>query len=184
MVGVPEKLRAVRHAQSRGIGLRRACALWGVSRSMTGYSHLLPVKDAPLVQTLVEVSRIHNTWGYRLVHGWVKGKVEGATIFRVRRLWKLHGLARPGRKRGRKLRTGARLKPLPTGPNAIWWQGICLVGQGRSHGIRFENSGGGFLQRQRCRSHSGSNDQGIRAPGIHPLRQRRPVHRFCSSALG
>jgi putative transposase len=120
MVGVPEKLRAVRHAQSRGIGLRRACALWGVSRSMTGYSHILPVKDAPLVQTLVEVSRIHNTWGYRLVHGWVKGKVEGATIFRVRRLWKLHGLARPGRKRGRKLRTGARLKPLPTGPNAIW----------------------------------------------------------------
>jgi transposase InsO family protein len=69
---------------------------------------------------MVEVSRLHNTWGYRLVHGWVKGKVEGATIYRVRRLWKLHGLARLGRKTRRKLRTGARLKPIPTGPNAIW----------------------------------------------------------------
>lgn len=120
MVGVPEKIRAVRHAQDRGISLRRACTLWGLSRSMTGYRHIMPVKDASLVQSLVEVSRLHNTWGYRLVHGWVKGKVEGASIFRVRRLWTLHGLARPNRKTRRKLKTGARLKPLPTGPNAIW----------------------------------------------------------------
>lgn len=120
MVGVPERIRAVRHAQSRGIGLRRACTLWGVSRSMTGYTHLLPIKDAPLVQVMSEVARQHNTWGYRLVQGWVKGKVASASLFRVRRLWKLHGLARLSRKARRKLRTGARLKPLPTGPNAIW----------------------------------------------------------------
>jgi putative transposase len=87
---------------------------------MTCYAHVQPRKDAPLVQVLAEVSRLHNTWGYRLVHGWVKGKMEDASLFRVRRLWKLHGLARLGRKKRRKLRTGARLKPLPTGPNAIW----------------------------------------------------------------
>lgn len=87
---------------------------------MTGYTHLLPIKDAPLVQVMAEVARQHNTWGYRLVQGWVKGKVPNASLYRVRRLWKLHGLARLTRKARRKLKTGARLKPLPTGPNAIW----------------------------------------------------------------
>ncbi len=87
---------------------------------MMGYSYLQPGKDSGLLEAMVQVSRAHNTWGYRLVYGWLKGKVPGASVFRVRRLWKLNGYARLGRKKRRKLQTGARLNPLPVSPNTIW----------------------------------------------------------------
>ena len=120
MVGVPERLRAVRYVQSRGIPFRRACVLYGISRSMVCYAHLQPQKDAPLVKIMAEVSRAHNTWGYRLIHGWLSEHGHAAGLFKVRRLWKLHGYTRLWKKRRRKFRTGARLNPMPTGPNAIW----------------------------------------------------------------
>jgi putative transposase len=87
---------------------------------MLVYKPLLPAKDAPLLQAIVEVSRAHNTWGYRLIQGWLKTRAPDASIFRVRRLWKLHGYARLWRKKRRKFRTGKRLNPLPVGPNTVW----------------------------------------------------------------
>ena len=87
---------------------------------MTGYAYRLPAKHAPLLAAMVEVSRAHNTWGYRLIHGWLKEKVSGASLGKVRRLWTLHGYARLNRKRRRKFKTGKRLNPKPAGPNTIW----------------------------------------------------------------
>lgn len=113
-------MKAVRYAQSRGIALRRACVLCRVSKSMVHYEPLQPAKDAALVKAMAEVSREHTVWGYRLIHGWLRPRIPGASLFRVRRLWKLHGYARLNKKKRRKLRTGKRLNPLPVGPNTIW----------------------------------------------------------------
>lgn len=91
-----------------------------VSRSMVSYAHLQPRKDAPIVKVMAEVSKAHNTWGYRLIHGWMVEHGQDAGLFRVRRLWKLHGYAAFWRKKRRKIRTGARLNPQALGPNTIW----------------------------------------------------------------
>jgi len=87
---------------------------------MVHYAPLQPAKDEVLVQAMAEASRAHTVWGYRLIHGWLKSRIAGASLFRVRRLWKLHGYARLSKKKRRKLRTGKRLNPVPVGPNTIW----------------------------------------------------------------
>lgn len=70
MVGVPARVQAARYAGERGIGLRRACNLFGVARSMTTYRHLQPEKDKPMVEAITEVSRQNTSWGAPLIHGW------------------------------------------------------------------------------------------------------------------
>lgn len=120
MVGVPVRVQALRYAQEKGIGLRRGSSLFGVSRSMSCYTRVQPVRDAAVAGPVSEVSRVHPTWGYRIVHGWLREKGFPFGLYRVRRIWKTQGYAALWKKRRRKIRTGARLKPLPTGPNAIW----------------------------------------------------------------
>jgi putative transposase len=87
---------------------------------MLVYKPLQPLKDAPIVQVMAEVSKAHNAWGYRLIHGWMMEHGKATGLYRVRRLWKLHGYAALWRKKKRKIRTGARLNPQPIGPNRIW----------------------------------------------------------------
>lgn len=76
---------------------------------MLTYEHKQPKKDEPLLLDIDESSRQHITWGYRLIHGWLKFKGKEATLYRVRRLWKLHGYSSCWKKRRKKLKTGKRL---------------------------------------------------------------------------
>ncbi len=87
---------------------------------MVSYCRLQPLKYEPLLKIMAEMPRMHNTWGYRLIHGWIREKGQDFGLYRVRRLWKQHGYVRLWRKKRRKIRAGARLKPLSMGPNTIW----------------------------------------------------------------
>jgi putative transposase len=120
MVGVPARVQAARYAGERGIGLRRACNLFGVARSMTTYRHLQPEKDKPMVEAIAEVSRENTSWGAPLIHGWLREKGYPDGISRVRRVWRAYGFAAQWKKKRRKLRTGARLKPQAMAPGSVW----------------------------------------------------------------
>ena len=120
MVGVPDRLKAVRYAQQRGLSLRRASWLLQMSRSMLVYQHRQPDKDAALLTEIRSVSSRHPSWGYRLVGAWLRENEVKASTNRVRRLWQEHGFSAHWRKRKRKIRTGARLNPVPHTPNRVW----------------------------------------------------------------
>lgn len=120
MVGVPDRLEAVRHATERGISQRRACRLLGVSRSMVTYRHRQPEKDKALCEAIEAIAKAHSAWGYRLVAGWLRENGSGASLKRVRRLWRQEGYTAHWRKRRKKKRTGARLDPPPHAPNSVW----------------------------------------------------------------
>lgn len=120
MVSVPERLKAVRHAEQRGLSLRRASWLMCVSRSMLFYRHKQPDKDAALLSEIREVSSRHPSWGYRLVAAWLSDNKHEVSTNRVRRLWQEHGFSANWRRRKRKIRTGARLNPEPHTPNRVW----------------------------------------------------------------
>lgn len=119
MVSVPERLSAVRHAEGRGVSQRRACWLLHVSRSMLGYRHRMPERDAPLKRELEAVALAQPVWGYRLAAGVQRERGIPVSDKRAHRVWRLSGLCAHRRKR-RKLRTGERLKPAPQTVNAVW----------------------------------------------------------------
>lgn len=119
MVSVPERLQAVRYAEERGVSQRRACQLLQVSRSMLGYRHRMPERDAPLKAALTAVAAEQPVWGYRLAAGVLRERGIPVSDKRAHRVWRNAGLAARTRKR-RKLRTGERLKPAPQTANAVW----------------------------------------------------------------
>jgi len=119
VVSVPERLEAVRYAQGRGVSQRRACRLLTVSRSMLGYRHRMPERDAPLKQELDAVAAEQPVWGYRLAAGVLRERGIPVSDKRAHRVWRNAGLSARRRKR-RKLRTGERLKPAPQSVNSVW----------------------------------------------------------------
>ncbi len=120
MVGVPVRVQAARYAGEKGIGLRRACDLFGVARSMTTYHHLQPKKDKPMVEKISELSRQHPSWGSRSMHGWLREQGSTASLSQVKRVWRKYRFAGQWKKKRRKFRTDERLKPKATSPGSVW----------------------------------------------------------------
>lgn len=119
MVSVPERLKAVRYAEGRGVSQRRACRFLAVSRSMLGYRRRMPERDAPLKAELQAVAAEQPVWGYRLAAGVLRERGIPVSDKRAHRVWRQAGLSVRRRKR-RKLRTGERLKPVPRAVNTVW----------------------------------------------------------------
>jgi putative transposase len=119
VVNVPERLAAVRYAEGQGVSQRRACVLLSVSRSMLGYRHRMPERDAPLKWELAVVAAEQPVWGYRLAAGVLRERGIPVSDKRAHRVWRNAGLSAHRRKR-RKLRTGERLKPAPQSVNSVW----------------------------------------------------------------
>jgi putative transposase len=118
VVSVPERLQALRLASARGVPQRRACWLLSVSRSMLVYRHRMPGRDTPLRRELATVAAEQPVWGYRLAAGVLRERGLAVSDKRAHRVWRNAGLCAQRRKR-RKLRTGARLKPVPQTANAV-----------------------------------------------------------------
>ena len=120
MVSALARRQQVKFAQARGLSSRTACALLQVSRSTLDYQALQPVKDAPVIAVMRELSAQYPRFGYRRIGVYLERAGHVMSWDRTHRLWKLAGLQVP-RKRPRKRISRQRPRPLPaTGPNQMW----------------------------------------------------------------
>lgn len=110
----------VAYARSRGISGRRACILLHVARSMCSYCHKKPEKNRVLGEALRSLARQHPSWGYRIIHGYLRERGETSGLGRLRRLWQRIGMAALWRRTHRKIKRGQRIDPLPMVANSVW----------------------------------------------------------------
>ena len=120
MVTAAGRRAQVRYAMRRQLSARRACQLLGVPRSTLAYVGRASARDAPLLAEVRRLAAAHPRYGYRRI--WALFHRAGRRINpkRVYRLWRLAGLALPRRRPRPKRRTGARVDPQATAPNAVW----------------------------------------------------------------
>ena len=120
MVSAPARREQVDHAVSRGVSVRRSCALLQVSRSALRYVSRMPARDAELATALQEIAAAHPRYGHRFAWALVRRDRKWCVNHkRVRRLWRALGLCATRRKR-RKIRTGQVRVLTPSGPNQVW----------------------------------------------------------------
>jgi len=120
MVSAQARRLQVGYARNRGLSVRRACALIGVSRSTMGYESKLAVKDAPVVAAMRELSSQYPRYGYRRIHVFLERRGHAMSPDRAHRLWRQAGLQVP-RKRPRRRVASSRPRPLPaTAANHVW----------------------------------------------------------------
>ena len=119
MVSAPARALQAQFANDRGVGLRRACALTGISRSSLYYRHTMPAKDEAVLLAMKELSGKHPRFGSRRIRVLLRrqGVVIGKT--RCRRLWVKAGLQVPRKKR-RKISGSAVQIPRPIRANSVW----------------------------------------------------------------
>jgi len=110
----------VRYALTRRLSCRRACVLLRVARSALAYAARRPGRDAVLVTELQRLAAAHPRYGYRRMWALLRRRGHAVNPKRVHRLWRCAGLTLPRRRPRRKLRTGARVRPLTDRPNAVW----------------------------------------------------------------
>lgn len=109
-----------KYAHQRGLSKRCACALIGVARSTLDYELRLPLKDAPVVAAMRELSAQYPRFGYRRIHVYLERQGHRMSWDRAHRLWRLAGLQVPRKRPRRRVATG-RPRPLPaTGANQVW----------------------------------------------------------------
>ena len=120
MVSPAGRRAQVRYAVRRRLSCRRACTLLGVSRSTLGYVSRRGRQDVRLLAELRRLATRHPRYGYRRIWALLRRAGQVVNAKRVHRLWRLGGLTLPRRRPHRKQRTGARVRPLATAPNAVW----------------------------------------------------------------
>jgi putative transposase len=77
-------------------------------------------RDAPVVQSMRELSAQYPRYGYRRIQVFLERRGQVMSADRAHRIWRLAGLQVP-RKRARKRVASGRPRPLPpTGPGHIW----------------------------------------------------------------
>ncbi len=120
MVSAPVRIEQARYAKERGIGLRRACALTGVSRSRLYYSQKMPLKDEAVIEAMKELSAKHPRFGARRIR--VLLKRDGIAIGkgRCRRLWSQSGLQVPQKKRRKIARPMQPMLRPSKSKNNVW----------------------------------------------------------------
>lgn len=136
MMGAQQRRETVQQLHTRGLSLRRSCALCHISRSSLRYQPrgLRRVQNQHLVERLHQIARKHPRYGYRRAHALVARDVAGINVKRVHQLWRHEHLSVPCR-RPRK-RKADRTVPRPiqaTCPNQVWtydfMQDACANGQ-------------------------------------------------------
>jgi len=120
MVSAPVRRRQALYAHGRGLSKRCACALMQVPRSTLDYEKKMPIKDAPVIAAMRELSAQYPRFGYRRIHVYLERQGHRMSWDRAHRLWRAAGLQVP-RKRPRKRIATGRPRPIPaTGPNQVW----------------------------------------------------------------
>jgi putative transposase len=119
-VSVPVRRRQVAYGRGRGLSARRACTLFGVSRSALGYRSRRAGADAPVIGRMIELAGQYPRYGYRRVRIFLGRDGHRLSPGRMYRLWREAKLQLP-RRRPRKRVAGPRPRPAaPMGPNQVW----------------------------------------------------------------
>ncbi len=119
MVSVQVRKEQAEYAIRRGLGQRRSCTLFSISRSSLYYRPSLPGKDAPILARMRALSGQYPRFGYRRIRIFLAR--EGVTLGRERcfRLWSKAGLQVP-RKRPRKRVAPAPRPAHPSATHRVW----------------------------------------------------------------
>ena len=115
------RLEQVRYAVQRGLSQRRACALMRAARSGLHYELRMPVKDAPVIEAMKDLSDQFPRFGARRIHIFLARQGIEISKDRCSRIWSAAGLQVPPRKKRR--RGVARSSPRPMsaiGRNSVW----------------------------------------------------------------
>ena len=106
--------------RARGLSLRRACGLIGMSRATPSYQLRLPAKDAPVLAAMQELSAQYPRYGYRRIRIFLRRRGFELSWSRTHRLWRQAGLLVP-RKRPRKRIASVRPRiHTPFKVNMVW----------------------------------------------------------------
>ena len=120
MVGAPGRRRQGVYAKSRGVPLRRACALVGTAQSGLRLESKRAKADAPVVAAMRELAAQYSRYGYRMIQLLLAQRGTVVNVERAHRLWRGAGLQVP-RKRPRKRTATRRPRPTPpNSPNHVW----------------------------------------------------------------
>jgi putative transposase len=95
-----------RSERTLNVSERRACKAVGHARSTQRFRGVKVEMDTPLVAAMQALARKHPRYGYRRIHAMVRQEGFRASVGRVHRLWRLHGLRVP-RKTIRRRRLGS-----------------------------------------------------------------------------
>lgn len=121
VVSAQAQLEQVRYAVERGLSQRRACALMRAARSELHYELRMPVKDAPVIEAMKDLSEQFPRFGARRIHIFLARQGIEISKDRCSRIWSAAGLQVPARKKRR--RGVARNSPRPMsalGRNSVW----------------------------------------------------------------
>ena len=120
MVSAWVRRAEVAYVRSRGVSIRRACALLRVARSAIGYESKIEQRDAPIVAAMRELSAQYPRFGYRRILVYLERRGIAMSADRAHRIWRRAGLQVP-RKRPRRRAATHRPRPLPsTRANHVW----------------------------------------------------------------
>lgn len=120
MVSARVRRRQVAYAASRGLSVRRACALIQTARSALRYESKKQRQDAAVVARMREIASEYPRYGYRRIRIFLARAGFKMSNQRAHRLWREAGLQVP-RKRSRRRPSKARPKTPPaTEANQVW----------------------------------------------------------------
>ena len=106
--------------RERGVGLRRACGLLGMSRATPSYEPRLPAKDAPVLAAMKELSAQYPRYGYRRIRIFLRRRGFELSWSRTHRLWKQAGLLVPRKRSRKRIATARPSVHTPFNANMVW----------------------------------------------------------------
>lgn len=112
-----ERLDLVR---ARGLSLRRACGLIGMSRATPSYQLRLSTKDAPVLAAMRELAAQYPRYGYRRIRIFLRRKGLELSWSRTHRLWRRAGLLVPRKRPRKRIASGRPRIHTPFKANMVW----------------------------------------------------------------
>ena len=123
MTSAQQRRETVQQLYTRGLSLRRRCALCHISRSSLRYQPrgLRRVQNQQIVEHLHQIAHKHPRYGYRRAQALVTRDIAGSNIKRVHRLWRHERLSVPCRRPRKRKADRTVLRPVQaTCPNQVW----------------------------------------------------------------
>lgn len=113
MVSAQAREEQVRYAMERGLSQRRACALMRMARSGLYYERKMPLKDAPVIAAMKDLSARFPRFGARRIHVFLDRQGLSMSKDRCARIWSAAGLQVPARRKRRRNLAASRPRPMP-----------------------------------------------------------------------